>query len=95
MIPPEVVIEGVCDSKAILTEESREEVYEKIIGHPKVKIPSLCFIYAFFFEIKWAFAVLDREEIDILNILQAAMKGNVIFAVVIYNEQYFRNGRFR
>eukprot|EP00494_Astrolonche_serrata_P022246 UN22503 len=60
MLPPDVDIEGVCDSKAILTEELREAVYEKITTHPKIK---------------WAYAVLDREEIDNLNILQAAMKG--------------------
>jgi len=59
-LPPDVMIEGVCDSKAIVTEKEREKVYELITNHP---------------DIKCAFAVLDPEEIDNLNILQAAMKG--------------------
>jgi len=59
-VPLGVTIDGICDSKAITCEKRREEIFEALVKHPKVK---------------YATAVLDHNEVDRLNILQAAMKG--------------------
>lgn len=59
-MPPDMKIEGVADSKTLLQEKIREEVYERITNDKRVR---------------WATQVHDRHVIDELNILQAAMKG--------------------
>jgi len=60
-VPDDVVIEGIGDSKA-LKEEQREELYEKLTAHPKVK---------------WAVSIQGPEVIDKINILAASMKAMV------------------
>eukprot|EP00667_Euglena_gracilis_P014643 EG_transcript_15167 len=58
MMPPEVDISGIRDSKLLGTEALREEVYEALTTHPQVV---------------WGVAVVENTVIDEVNILQAAL----------------------
>eukprot|EP00941_MAST-03F_sp_MAST-3F-sp1_P000519 g519.t1 len=58
IIPPDVHIDGIDDSKKI-SEENREILYEKLISNPKIRSAS---------------QVVDASRIDEINILQASME---------------------
>ncbi|GAB4823564.1 hypothetical protein N2152v2_010610 [Parachlorella kessleri] len=58
IVPPHVHIPGIDDSKK-LNEGQREEVYAALTSHP---------------DVRWAAQVIEAEEIDRINILQAALK---------------------
>lgn len=53
-------IEGITDSKQVTVEQSREELFEKIIATKGIR---------------WCVAVVDAQKIDEINILQATMQG--------------------
>lgn len=59
IIPPDVFVKGVNDSKKISTEKAREAIYEQLVSHPRVSF-GVC--------------VVEAPEIDRINILQAALK---------------------
>jgi len=62
-------IPGVTDSKKINKEETREELYEKVISSPNAK---------------WAVAISDAPRIDDINILQATLEAmrNAVTAII-------------
>lgn len=64
-LPEGFEVKGVRDSKKILSEKRREELYEKIISYPGVL---------------YHIERIEPEEIDRLNILGATMKGMSICA---------------
>eukprot|EP01025_Chloroclados_australasicus_P068277 TRINITY_DN9475_c0_g1_i2.p1 TRINITY_DN9475_c0_g1~~TRINITY_DN9475_c0_g1_i2.p1 ORF type:complete len:434 (+),score=48.91 TRINITY_DN9475_c0_g1_i2:146-1447(+) len=57
-VPLHVEIEGIQDSKKI-SEKQREEIYEVLISHPQVQ---------------YALGIVEPDEIDRINILQASLK---------------------
>ncbi|WIA32462.1 hypothetical protein OEZ86_003282 [Tetradesmus obliquus] len=57
VLPADIQLAGLNDSKQ-MSEGAREELYEQLTSHP---------------DVAWAVAVVDRETIDEVNILQAAM----------------------
>eukprot|EP01051_Picozoa_sp_SAG22_P006156 SAG22_NODE_393_length_11204_cov_5.356686_8_plen_286_part_00 len=57
-VPHDVHVPGVDDSKK-LDEKQREELYAKIVAHPRIR---------------WAVAEVTAERIDEINILQATME---------------------
>ncbi|GIL67416.1 hypothetical protein Vafri_20805 [Volvox africanus] len=76
VLPPEndrswSPLHGLNDSKA-MTEEEREAVYEQLTTDPRVK---------------WAVSVVDHEEIDRINILQAALGAMRQSAVQLLQQQ--------
>ncbi len=58
ILPPGYHIEGLYDSKSV-SEKVREAVYARITSDP---------------DIKWAAGIIDNEEIDKINILQATYR---------------------
>lgn len=58
VLPAHVMIEGIDDSKK-LSAQQREAIYEKLTSHP---------------DVLWAAQTIDAGEIDIINILNAALK---------------------
>lgn len=52
------LLAGINDSKDVL-EPEREEIYERLVNHP---------------DIRYAVGIIDHNEIDSINILQATMK---------------------
>jgi ribonuclease HII len=67
-------IPGIIDSKKIINEDTREDLYETIVNSPSVV---------------WAVAVVDAAMIDQINILQATLLGmRVAAAATIQNEPF-------
>lgn len=58
VVPEHVDIAGMDDSKK-LSAQQREALYAQLTGHP---------------DVLWAACVVEAEEIDAINILQAALK---------------------
>lgn len=61
-IPPHLFIDGVDDSKK-LSEKKRETLFQILTTHP---------------EIIWGVGIVDAEEIDAINILQASIKSMIM-----------------
>lgn len=55
-------IPGIVDSKKIITEAAREELYEKLVALP----PS---------QLRWGVSIQSAQRIDEINILQATLEG--------------------
>eukprot|EP00670_Eutreptiella_braarudii_P019728 CAMPEP_0174369514 /NCGR_PEP_ID=MMETSP0811_2-20130205/92780_1 /TAXON_ID=73025 ORGANISM="Eutreptiella gymnastica-like, Strain CCMP1594" /NCGR_SAMPLE_ID=MMETSP0811_2 /ASSEMBLY_ACC=CAM_ASM_000667 /LENGTH=203 /DNA_ID=CAMNT_0015514041 /DNA_START=20 /DNA_END=627 /DNA_ORIENTATION=+ len=58
VVPFDLHISGIADSKTITTEAQREQVYDMLTSEPRVQ---------------WSVGVVDNNQIDKINILQAAM----------------------
>jgi ribonuclease HII len=58
IVPADIIIEGVVDSKKLTDEQVRERVYADLTNHPKIM---------------WCATVISNEKIDEINILQATM----------------------
>eukprot|EP01026_Neomeris_dumetosa_P006198 TRINITY_DN1196_c0_g1_i8.p2 TRINITY_DN1196_c0_g1~~TRINITY_DN1196_c0_g1_i8.p2 ORF type:complete len:633 (-),score=79.17 TRINITY_DN1196_c0_g1_i8:204-2009(-) len=59
-VPLHLEIPGIQDSKKIISEQKRSQIYDEIINHP---------------EITYGVSIIEPSEIDQINILQASLKG--------------------